>query len=152
MLFVKRTMLLLLVGLTTSAVNAQQTNTPPVSVFSNISNLIDLSETTLVNAMQMNKGQTVTLQLGDNFNFPGTVISNENVYANLQTIIIRSSSYNNALLQLSKQVNEDNTISYVGRIFSQGSADGFEMKRNTNGSYRLQKFETAKILQDCNLH
>ena len=152
MLLVKKTMLLLLVSLTVSAANAQQTNTPTVAVFSRFSNLIDLSEATLANAMQMSKGQTVTLQLGENFNFPGTVISNENVYSNLQTVIIKSSDYNNALLQVSKQINEDKSISYVGRIFSQGSSDGFEMKRNTNGSYRLQKFETVKILQDCDLH
>jgi hypothetical protein len=46
---------------------------------------------------------------------------------------------------------EDKTIAYVGRIFSEGSADGYQIKRASDGSYSLQKFEAAVLKQDCAL-
>jgi uncharacterized protein YdeI (BOF family) len=151
MLLAKRTMFLLLLCLTTAVVNAQQKKEPSPAAFSNFSQTIDLSESTLSNAMQLAKGQQMVLNFGNEFNFPGEVLSNEKVFDNLQTIIIKSSAYNNALLQISKQINDDKSISYVGRIFSRSSSDGYEIKRISNGNYQLQKFEMAMILQDCHL-
>jgi hypothetical protein len=148
MLFVKRTMLLFMLCSSTAAIHAQQIN-PAVAVFSSYSPSIDLSESVLSNAINISKGQQADLQFGNNFNFSGTVISNEQVYSNLQTMMIRSAAYNNALLQISRLVNKDNSISYAGRIFSPGSADGYEIKRTADGNYHLQKFETARILEVC---
>ncbi len=135
--------------LTTAAVNAQQ-NQPAPAVFSNFSSTIQFSESLLSGAIQTAKGQQALLNFGSGFQFAGTIISNEQVFSNLKTVIVRSTAYNNALLQISQQVNEDKSISYVGRIFSPGSADGYELKKSPEGNYRLQKFETAKIFQDCN--
>lgn len=134
--------------MSTAVVHAQQINADP-AVFSSYSSSIDLSESVLSAAINISKGEQANIQFANNFNFSGTVISNEQVYSNLQTIMIRSAAYNNALLQISKQINKDNSITYVGRIFSPGSADGFEIKRNAQGNYHLQKFETSHILQDC---
>ncbi len=145
-------MLLFMLYLTTASVHAQQKKADPVAAFTNISNSINLSEATLKAVMQMHKGADVALSFSQDFNFPGTVLSNENLYDNLQTLIIKSSSYNNALLQLSKQVNADKSISYVGRIFNPGGADGYELKKTADGSYHFIKFKTATILQDCNLN
>jgi hypothetical protein len=148
MLSVKRSMLLLMLCLTTAAVHAQP-KAAPVAAFTSLSSTITVSETTIAGAMQMSKGQEVTVPLSPEFNFPGTVLSNENVYENLQTIIIKSSIYNHSLLQLSKQINDDKSITYVGRIFNPGGADGYGLKRGVDGTYHLEKFETAIILQDC---
>lgn len=151
MLSVKRSMLLLMLCLSTAAVHAQQKKAAPDAVFNHLSQTIQLSEATLSAAMQMSKGQELTVAFSQEFNFPGKMLSNENVFENLQTVIIKSSAYNNALLQLSKQVNTDNSISFVGRIFNPGGADGYELKRAIDGSYYFQKFQTASILQDCDL-
>ena len=152
MLSLKKAMLFLLLFLVTVGVNAQQKKVAAPAVFSNFSSSINLSEAVLSNTMQMTKGQQVALNFGNDLNFPGEVLSNEIVFENLQTIIIKSSVHNNALLQISKQINEDKSISFVGRIFSQGGSDGYELKRTADGNYHLQKFETAQILQDCELH
>jgi hypothetical protein len=152
MLSVKRSMLLSMLCLSVAAVHAQENKTAPVAVFNHLSQSIQLSEATLSAAMQMSKGQELTVAFSQEFIFPGSMISNENVYENLQTVIIKSSAYNNALFQLSKQVNTNNSISYVGRIFNPGGADGYELKRAEDGSYYFQKFQTAAILQDCDLH
>ena len=146
---VKRCMFLLMLCLTTAAVHAQQTKARPIAAFSKLSSTISISETTLSGAMQMSKGQEVAVGLSHEFNFPGTVLSNENVYKNLQTLIIKSSLYNNSLLQISKQINDDKSITYVGRIFNPGGSDGYGLKQTADGSYHLEKFETASILQDC---
>ncbi len=151
MLSVKTTMLLLVLCLTTAAVTAQSTNPAPTEVFSNQAQSIALSESTLTNAMLFAKGQKASIHFSDDFIFPGEVMSNDQVYPNLQTIIVRSSTFNNALLQISKQTNDDQSISYVAQIFGNKSKDGFQLKRSSNGNYTLQKFETAIILQDCNL-
>lgn len=149
MLLVKRSMLLLMLCLTTAAVHAQQPKAAPVAAFSNFSNTIPVLETTLSGAMHMSMGKEVAVGLSQEFNFPGTVLSNENVYHNLQTLLIKSSLYNKSLLQISKQINDDKSITYVGRIFNPGGADGYSLKRAADGSYHFEKFETASILQDC---
>lgn len=143
-------MLLLILCLNIAAALAQQ-NKPVTAVFSKFSHSIDLSESLLHNTVLIIKGQPAVVKFGKDFSFSGTVISNEQVLDNLQTIIIKSAEYNDALLQISKQTNEDKSISYVGRIFSNNSTDGYEIRRSDNGQYRLQKFETARILQDCKL-
>ncbi len=152
MLSFKKAMLFLLLFLVTVGVNAQQKKVTAPAVFSNFSPSIDFSEAILTNAMQMFKGQQVAISFGNDLNFPGEVLSNEIVFENLQTIIIKSSVHNNALLQISKQINADKSISFVGRIFSQGGSDGYQLKKTLDGNYQLQKFETAQILQDCELH
>ncbi len=151
MLSVKRVMLLYVLCLCTATVTAQQSNPAPTAVFSKQPPTISLSESTLSNAMLFAKGKQASIHLGDDFMFPGEVISNDQVYSNLQTIIIRSSAYNNAVLQISKQTNADRSVSYVAHIFGNKSKDGFQLKKSSDGNYTLQKFETALLLQDCNL-
>lgn len=146
MLFLNRAMLLLMLCFTTAVVTAQQVKTP---VFAQFPSSIEISESVLANATQMSKGQQSQLNFGDLI-FSGIVISNTQVFENLQTIIIKSSEYNNALLQVSKQILEDKSVAYVGRIFSEKSADGYHIKRANGGGYSLQKFEAAVIKQDCN--
>jgi hypothetical protein len=149
MLFLKKTMMLLMLCLTLAAAKAQQQESAPA--FKAFSASISFEESALGKTMQMEKGQQAEIAFGNELKISGEVISNINVYDNLQTVIIRSAEYNNALVQVSKQLNADGTINYVGRIFSPGAADGFEIKRSAEGAYSLQKFETAAILQDCSM-
>jgi uncharacterized protein YueI len=151
MLSVKRTMLLSLLCLTTAAVTAQQTNPALTAAFSNQAQSIVSSELNLSNAMSFAKGQQASIKLADDFIFPGEVISNDQVYSNLQTIIVRSAAFNNALLQISKQTNADKSVNYVAHIFGNKSSDGFQLKKSADGRYVFQKFETEIILQDCHL-
>jgi hypothetical protein len=94
--------------------------------------------------------ETISINLSSNFKFAGTVISNQQKYDNLQTIMIRSSENSQSVFQISKITNKDNSISYAGLIINQDAADGYVIKNN-NGIYSLQKFESGKILQPCKL-
>ena len=103
-------------------------------------------------AFQNNAGQSVTIPLGQSFNFSGKVISNVQKYENLRIIIIKSTTWQNTLLQLAKTTNADNIVTFSGRIINPGAADGFEIKRESLGSYKLKKTQTDKIFEPCNIH
>ena len=142
-------MLVLLLCLTTAASYSQQKPDARPKLFAALPQTIKVNDAALKNAFNFFEGQTVTITLADNLIFSGIVISNEVKYSNLQNIIIRSAVLNNALLSLSKIINTDKTISYTGRIINNKAFDGFEIKRNTEGQYSLQKFDNGNIFQDC---
>ncbi len=96
------------------------------------------------------KNTIITFPFSSEFIFKGTVISNEQRYDNMQIIIVRSIENNNAVLQITKTIAADKTIIFAGRILSNTAADGYEIKYRDN-HYFLQKTETQKIMQPCNL-
>ena len=145
----RKTTLMLLLCLTTAATQAQGTSTQLPKIFSNFPDEMPLTANTLRDAFSAREGEDVSLQLSSNFNFSGVVLGNEVKYSNLKTMIVKSQVFGGAIFQLSQVTNEDNSISYVGRIINNDAFDGFEIKKR-NGMYHLQKFETKKILQDCN--
>lgn len=81
--------------------------------------------------------------------FEGKVVSNENKYDNLQSMIIRSNNMGNTLFQLSKIINKDKSITYVGRIMNPDALEVYEIKNDVAGNYRLQRIDLDNILQDC---
>jgi predicted peptidase len=111
---------------------------------------ISLSKTSITDAFANNTGSLVSIDLSSDFKFAGTVVSNQQKYENLQTIIIRSSENNKSVFQISKIINKDNSISYAGLIINQDAADGYIIKK-INNIYVLQKFESGKILEPCKL-
>ncbi len=54
-------------------------------------------------------------------------------------VVIQSSSLNNSLFSISKRINEDNTITYVGRIINEKYADGYELKKEVMATMHLTK-------------
>lgn len=147
----RKTMLMLLVCLCTyAATNAQLTNQPAKpALFASYPATLSISETSLHNIFSLVKDQEVTIDFGNNLILPCKVLRNEIQYSNLQTVIIRCSAFDNAMLQVSKVINEDQSILYAGRLINERSADGFEIKKAGNGTYQLRKFETDKILEGC---
>jgi hypothetical protein len=150
MLFTKKYVILLLLCLTTAVAFAQNKAALPAR-FAHLSDNITVKENTLSEAFSKQEGQNIDFNFNTSFNFPGTVISQKKVYDNLYTIIVRSSDFNKAMMQLSKQLKADGTVLYTGKIFSNGGSDGFSIVPDGKGNYLLQKFETALVLQDCHL-
>lgn len=149
MKLLSKSMLLALLCLTMAAGFAQQKADIRPKLFATLPESIKVDDASLKSAFSFFPGQKVSISLANDFVFTGVVISNEVKYSNLQNIIIRSSALNNAMLSLSKIVNSDNSISYTGRVISNNSFDGYEIKRTSAGQYNLKKFENAKIFQDC---
>jgi len=144
-------MLVLLLCLVAAAGFSQTLHAPKQQVFSNFPNSINCSASEFSNAFTATEGQHIILAFSDNFKFSGTVISNIVKYSNLQSITIRSDESANTIFHLSKQLNQDNTISFVGRILNANASDGYEIKKDQSGNYKFEKVDAEKVLQECNL-
>lgn len=139
----------LLLCLTTAAAFSQKTEPLRSKLFTAYPETIQLSKNILQNTMNSSEGELVVISFSNEFRFKGTVISNQKKYNNLQSVMIKSPAFGNAIFQLSKMTNDDLSFSYTGRIINAEAADGYEIKKDKDDNYRFIKFETKKILQDC---
>ncbi|MGN6249990.1 MAG: hypothetical protein ACTHNG_16675 [Ginsengibacter sp.] len=115
--------------------------------FDKYSAKLSTPESELSKAFTVPQGGKIKLDFG-NFTFNGIVTSSIKRYNNLYTVIIKSPAMNNTLLAISKRINDDKTITYVGRIINDKYADGYELKRENNGSYAMQKIKTDALVED----
>lgn len=116
-------------------------------LFRNVSQRVPAKTDELDKAFSAKEGSSVKLQF-KNFDFEGTITSSVKRYDNLHSVIIKSSSLDNAIFSISKRIGDDNTIIYVGRIIHENYADGYELVQNEDGSYTLNKIKTEVLLQD----
>lgn len=128
--------------------NAQILHSNKVPLFANVASSFKATVSELDKAFLAKEGSSIQLQFASNFTFGGTVMSSVQRYGKLSSIIVKSSSLQNTLLSLSKRTNEDNTITYVGRILNGASTDGFELNKNTDGTYAFNKVKSEDLLQD----
>jgi hypothetical protein len=140
--------LIVLCSIFTASSFAQNT-TAKQKLFAAYPENISLNKIFITDVFSYNTGSSVSIELASNFHFAGTVISNQQKYDNLQTIMIRSSENNHSIFQISKITNNDKSATYAGCIINSDAADGYIIK-NINGIYSLQKFESDKILEHCN--
>jgi hypothetical protein len=141
--------MLLLCILFSATINAQNNSSEKPALFSKFSNIITCPQTELSKAFTTTTNQTIHLSFSDNFLFNGTVVSNVVKYANLQTVLIKSPAYGDAVFSLSKITRKDNSVSYTGRILNPKYADGYELKKDDLNNYQLVKIEISNILKDC---
>lgn len=116
-------------------------------LFKDVNNQIPATISELDKAFTVPAGTTLQLKF-NNFLFNGTVTSSIKRYDKLYSVIIHSPSLHNTLFSISRRVNDDNTITYVGRILNEQYADGFELVKNKDGSYLLNKTKTDEMIQD----
>ncbi len=100
-------------------------------------------------AFAIAEGYYVNLELTPGFIFRGRVTSNIQRYSNLYSMTIQSIEFENAVFHLSKQIGQDNSITYVGRIMSMNADDGYVLQRS-EGQYIMEKTEEKFIRQVCN--
>ena len=93
-------------------------------------------------------GTPVALRLSDQFSFSGIVFSSVTKFNSLSTVIIKSAALHNTLLCISKRINDDNSVTYVGRIINEQYGDGYELKKDVQGNYSFNKIRTADLIQD----
>ena len=93
------------------------------------------------------EGAKIKINFSD-FAFNGIVTSSLKRYDNLYSVVVQAPGLNNTLLTISKRINDDNTITYVGRIINQKYADGFELVEGKNGTYTMNKIRTDALIED----
>ncbi len=128
---------------------SQNGNIPKPRQFSNFPDIINCSVAELSSIFNSTPGQNINLSFSGNFSFSGNVTSNVVKYSNLQTAVIKSPVFNNTIFNVSKIINADSSVSYLGRIINKNYFDGYELKRNAAGNYQLIKIETDRVIQDC---
>jgi hypothetical protein len=104
-------------------------------------------ESELSKAFSVPEGGKVKINFG-NFPFNGIVTSSIKRYDNLYTVIVKSPVLNNTLLAISRRINDDNTITYVGRIINDKYADGYVLKKENNGAYAMNKIKSDDLVED----
>ena len=139
--------MLLMVFLTSTPGFSQVSSKP--KQFSSYPDVINCSVSELSRIFTSVAGDNLSLSFSDNFSFAGPVTSIITKYNKLQTANITSAVYNNSLFNISKRINDDNSITYVGRIINKAYFDGYILKQNSNGNYQLVKIETDQLIQDC---
>ncbi len=145
----KQIIFVLFIGLCGASAQAQKSKDVKKSLFTEFPGSIEISKNTLKNTLVSMPGQLVSIPFNEKFIFTGKVLSNEMKYADLQTMVIKSEQFPNTLFQLSKILNKDNSISYVGRIMNNEALEVYEIKSYLADNYSLQKIDLDRILQDC---
>ena len=128
---------------------SQNPTTTKPKQFSSFPDVINCTEAELSKVFTSSTGQSISLSFSDNFLFSGSVIDKAVKYSNLQSANIKSPAFNNSIFNISKRINDDNSITYVGRIINTGFFDGYELKKDLAGNYQLIKIETDRVIQDC---
>lgn len=94
----------------------------------------------------LNPSTSVNIKFSPNFSIKGIIKSNQKVYENLQTVVIELTNYNNAKLFISKTIDDDKSIKYVGRIIGRTAQDGFEIKTDLTGNGTLKKINLKEMI------
>ena len=93
----------------------------------------------------LNPGSAVNLKFTQGFHVTGVNKSNKKVYDNLQTIVIESSNYK-ANLFISKTLDQDNKVKYVGRMLGRGFQDGIELNMDNAGNNIIKKINIKDMI------
>jgi hypothetical protein len=119
---------------------------PPL--FAAFAKTINFPKTELEKIFTTPEGRTIKLSLGDNVGFTGVITSSIQRYSNLQSVIIKLNNLDNTVFGISKRTNDDNSITYIGRIINTKYSDAFELKSDANGNYFINKKNTADMIED----
>lgn len=120
-------------------INEPDYNKP--KLFSNLPDKIPVSVEKINEIITSPVGRTSGFRLSEisDFQFDGEVVSTASKYGNsIQSVVIRSGTYEGARLTISKITNVDGSISYTGRIISFKHGDLYELQ-NQNGQLILVK-------------
>ena len=142
-----RGLVILILLISANTLSAQTDNVQRKPMFKKIGERVPAAITELEKAFEAKAGADVSFKFY-NLAFSGTIISSVRKFENLYSVVIESKSLNNALLSLSKRINDDKSITYVGRILNQNASDGYELIKNADGTYTFHKILTEELIQD----
>lgn len=124
---------------------AQSSGRP--NLFDGFSNTISCSNNELERLFTSPTGSTLQVSFS-NSNFSGRISSSVQRYSNLKSVVFKLDNLQGAVFTISKRISDNSTISYTGHIINEQFADGYELKKDVNGNYSLNKIKLDDILQD----
>lgn len=136
-----------LVIMTSYTTQAQVLTSNRQAYFYKYAEKLPTAETELDKAFTTPEGGKVKINFAD-FTFNGIVTSSVKRYDNLYSVVVKSPGLNNTIFAISKIINPDKTVSYVGRIINEKYADGYQLKRENSGHYSMNKIRTDALIED----
>ena len=127
---------------------AQIVNERRPQLFAAFAKTINFPKTELEKIFSTPEGSTIKLLLGGNIGLTGIISSSIQRYHNLQSVVIKLNNLDSTVFGISKRTNDDNSITYIGRIINTKYADAFELKSDANGNYFINKRNTADLIED----
>ncbi len=131
---------------TSNTLSAQEAGSAKRPMFKNSSERIPAAITELEKAFAAEPGASINFLFRD-MRFKGTVVNSVKRYENLYSTIIKNDT-DGTLLSFSKRINTDRSVTYVGRIINDKSTDGYELKKNVDGTYAFHKIQMEELIQD----
>lgn len=119
---------------------------PPL--FAAFAKTINFPTTELEKIFTTPEGRIIKLSLGENVGLTGIITSSIQRYNNLQNVIIKLNNLDNTVFGISKRINDDKSVTYIGRIINTKYSDAFELKSDANGNYFINKKNTADLIED----
>ena len=108
-------------------------------LFQDLPERIPIQVSLLQSLLAFTMGQTINVQLANNFPLQGHIVSSANKYNNgVQSVVITLTNRVGATLSITKIKDTDGTVKYTGRIISMQHGDAFEIS-SENGQYYLIK-------------
>lgn len=154
---IRTTMLCAVLALSTLVSNSQESKIPlnepdqnKPRLFSGLPDKIPVNPGNIDNILSAPVGRNSHFRLSDDntLQFPGEVVSTASKYNNsIQSIVIRSDSFNGARLTISKITNPDGSIRYSGRIISFKHGDLYELE-NLDGQLVLVKKNYYELVNE----
>ncbi len=117
-------------------VNEPDYNKP--KLFADLPDRVDFNPNNLSNLFGLQVGQSVNIPISSGFNLSGQVVSKSDDPKSA-SVIIRSTNRVGARFVFTKVTDTDNTIKYIGRIFSLQHGDSYEIVFENNQYYFKKK-------------
>jgi hypothetical protein len=115
-------------------------------LFDKVPNEIEFEHKVISSVFSHNPGTAVNIKFSEQFHITGILKSNNKIYNNLQSVLIECTNYKNLKFFISKRVNQDLSISYVGRMISRDAEDGFEVSETKSGKSKLKKISLKEMI------
>lgn len=105
-----------------------------------------LNEVEVIKLFSLDAGGTATVMLTNEFLVKATVISNGMPGPDVQTIVLRITNRNNAILTLTR-TRKPGAVSYGGRMMSRDNGDALVLKKE-NGINYFQKINLYDLISE----
>jgi hypothetical protein len=137
------TVCILLTGLCSFAQGEKAPVTEPdynkPKLFNDLPQRININPANYLFLLQSHSGQTVTIPVQTGISFQGLVVStSDGSDPAVKSVVIKLLSRQDARLVFTQITQADNSIKYIGRIFSLNHGDSFEIAYE-NGQYYFSK-------------
>lgn len=134
-------------NLLTSAYSEPDYNKP--KLFADLPERMTLDVAALETLFSLEVSKPVNLFVAKGFNFHGVIVSKSNAAdQNSQSVVVKSSNRQGAILTFTRNRNSGGSFYYIGRILSLKHGDAYEIKQEEDGSTVLLKKDLYDLISD----